>query len=178
MPAGWKRVDGKGTVYSLVNDDSGLCLHAVSNHGNMSIGKKLSVAVEDYQTASWRWKVVRFPDGGREDIKKKNDSPAGIYIMLKDGFFFKSLKYVWSDTLPAGTMVPSKYNSNVKIIVLESGTAHQGQWVPEKVNLKEDIARYIGKNLTQIIGVGILTDADNTSSLAEAYYADFMLLPK
>jgi len=178
LPLGWKTIHGKNTDYAFINNDSGPYLHAIAASGNRTIGKQLALSINNYTVLAWRWKIIRFPTGAREDIKNKNDSPAGVYVLFKDGFFFKSLKYVWSDTLPVGTAITSQYNSSVKIIVLETGAGKTGQWVAERVNFKNDMERYVGKKLSEIKGVGILTDADNTRSRAEACYDSLTLLPQ
>jgi Protein of unknown function (DUF3047) len=175
LPFEWKVMKGKGTEYSVVKEDSMVVLHAVSHEGNTLIGRKIQLSLPDYPVMSWKWKAVQLPDNGKETEKHKNDSGCGIYVLLKTGLFFKAVKYVWSTTLPAGTVLESRHNSNVKILVLESGKDRVGQWISERVNIRDDIKRCFGDKWTEIRGIGIMTDADNTHSSAEAWYADIRL---
>ena len=175
FPYGWKDLRGKGTTYTVERGDLGIILHALSHSGNTSIIRRTSCAKKDYPFLSWKWKAVQLPPEGRENEKKKNDSVAGIYVAFKSGLFFKALKYVWSTSLPKATVTSSPHNSSVKIIVLESGKENEGKWVSERVNIKDDVNRYLSDGLSEIIGIGIMTDSDNTQSFAEAYYADIRL---
>jgi hypothetical protein len=178
FPYEWSVMRGKGTTYTVERESSDLVLHALSNSGNTTIIKRFNCSVNECGFLSWKWKAVKLPPGGNETEKRKNDSVAGIYISFKSGLFFKALKYVWSTTLPKGTSTQSPYSSSVKIIVLESGQDSSGNWVLEQVNVKEDAKKYFGEGLTDINGLGIMTDSDNTESTAEAYYADIRLTQK
>jgi hypothetical protein len=175
LPLEWKAMRGKGTEYSVAKEDSMVVLHAVSHQGNTLIGRKIQLPIANYPVMSWKWKAVQLPDSGKETEKRKNDSSCGVYVLLKTGLFFKALKYVWSTTLPVGTALESRHNSNVKIIVLESGKERLGQWVSERVNVRDDINRFFGDKWNEIHGIGIMTDSDNTHSSAEAWYADIRL---
>jgi Protein of unknown function (DUF3047) len=172
LPLEWKVMRGKGTEYSVAREDSLVVLHAVSHQGNTLIGRKIQLLIANHPVMSWKWKAMQLPDSGKETEKHKNDSSCGVYVLLKTGLFFRALKYVWSTTLPAGTALESRHNSNVKIIVLESGKEHLGQWVSERVNVRDDINRFFGDKWNEIHGIGIMTDSDNTHSSAEAWYAD------
>jgi len=175
LPLDWKVMKGRGTEYSVGKEDFLVVLHAVSHEGNTLIGRKIQLSLLDYPVMSWEWKAVQLPDSGNEEEKRKNDSGCGIYVLLKTGLFFKAVKYVWSTTLPAGTVLESRHNANVKIIVLESGKARCGEWVSESVNVRDDIRRCFGNKWIEIHGIGIMTDADNTHSSAEAYYGNIRL---
>jgi hypothetical protein len=175
LPFEWKVMKGRGTEYSIAQEDSVVVLHAVSHQGNTLIGRKILLSLADYPVMSWKWKAVQLPDSGKETEKHRNDSSCGVYVLLKTGLFFKALKYVWSTTLPAGTVLESRHNSNVKILVLESGKERLGQWLSERINIRDDVNRCFGDKWNQIRGIGIMTDADNTHSSAEAWYADIRL---
>jgi hypothetical protein len=60
-------------------------------------------------------------------------------------------------------------------VVLRSGTEKKGQWITQKVNIKEDYRRLFGKKPPEVEVIGLLTDADNTSSEAMADYDDIQI---
>jgi hypothetical protein len=177
LPKGWSVVRGKGTTYSF-NDVIPDALHAVSRSGNTMIGIKLPASLNDYSYICWKWKAIKLPESGAENDKKKNDCVCGIYVMLKTGIFPKAIKYVWSATLPVGTIITSSLNSNLKVIILESGKEKCGQWVCERVNIKKDIARCYGEKeqIPNILGIGLMTDADNTRSITESCYGQIKIV--
>ena len=169
--SGWEAVRGRGTEYSVSRDSSLPALHAVSIGGNASIGKRISYAIEDFPLLSWSWKIITLPRDGCESVARKNDSAAGIYVSYRHGLVRKYLKYVWSSSLPMGSTLRSPFSPLTKIIVMESGAARMGKWVNERVNVRSDIKRCFDDEPARIDGFGIMTDADNTESTAEAWYA-------
>ena len=58
-------------------------------------------------------------------------------------------------------------------LVEQSGDGSLGRWEQEQVDLMEDYDRtFGGKPKTRTLGIGVLTDSNNTHTYAEAYYAD------
>jgi hypothetical protein len=157
--------------------------------------------IEEYPILRWQWRPRVFPRGANEHTGK-DDSALGVYIgfcppedlalcerslkgqlglsdriALPKLFLTKgvgSLKYIWSEPL-AKEFEFDKGRKAVK--VLESGVpTNRDQWVEERVNIASDYRRRFGvQKLLNPIGLSILTDADDTKSLAEGHYADFKL---
>ena len=48
-------------------------------------------------------------------------------------------------------------------------------WVAERVNVRDDYKRVFSAPAPEITAIGIMSDADNTKSYAEADYDDFYL---
>lgn len=125
---------------------------------------------------AWDWVVEKFPEHKTEEVlddKKEFDFGAQFYVVFGAKFFLnaKAIQYVWTETLPAGTIADSPYTSNVKILVLESGRSEG--WKHEERDIIKDYEMLFGKEPTDgIAGIGFMTDADSTKSTASAYYAD------
>ena len=77
--------------------------------------------------------------------------------------------------MPRGTVIVSPYSSKTRIVVLENGNAALNQWVTEEVNAYEDYKKLFHKEPDEVRAVGILTDADDTSSEAMADYDDIVI---
>jgi hypothetical protein len=60
--------------------------------------------------------------------------------------------------------------------VVESGAEHVGQWRNYQRNVAEDYERAFGEKPGRLIGVGVLTDTDNTVQKMEAWYGDIRLM--
>jgi hypothetical protein len=93
-------------------------------------------------------------------------------VPVPDSLKPECIKYVWSSSLPKGTVTESPYAKKTKIIVLENGSSPLGQWITEEVNVYEDYKRLFHKEPDEVRAIGILTDADDTSSEAMADYDD------
>ena len=116
------------------------------------------------------------PAGGNENYKKTNDSAAAMRLVFGGRLRIKTLKYVWSTTLPAGTETVSPHTESTKVIVLQSGRDKIGKWVWEEVNAYEDYKRVFGSDPRLVGAVAVLTDSDNTKALVKADYDDISFL--
>jgi hypothetical protein len=125
----------------------------------------------------WQWKAVSLPVGGKETDSSANDTGAAVYAIWRVGFPFqlRGIKYAWSSTLPVGTH-SSKRLGYDQMLVVESGQKHVGSWQTERVNVRAHYRELFGRDdAPSPTGIAVMTDADATSSQAEAYYADFRL---
>lgn len=176
IPDDWYATRDDLSMFSFGKENDNTFIRITSKGDCTSIGKQFSCSIEKYPFLSWRWRVHKLPDGATELDRKKNDSGAAIYVVFKGLFKLNPIiKYVWSSSLPIGTITPSPYNKNTQIIVLQSGPQKLDTWVDETVNVNDDFKKIFGKNPPEIEGVGILTDSDNTNSSAEADYEKITL---
>jgi hypothetical protein len=58
------------------------------------------------------------------------------------------------------------------MIPLRSNRDETNIWQHEKVNIKEDLMQYFKKLPKHIDGIAIMTDTDNSKSVASASYGD------
>ena len=155
--------------------------------------------LQEYPILRWKWRPRAFPRGANEQ-SGKDDSALGVYIgfcppedvglcersvkgqlsltdriKLPKLLFSKgagSLKYIWSEQLPKG----SEFENNRKAVkVLESGPPkNRDQWVEEQVDVASDYRKRFGvQTVLNPVGISVLTDSDDTQSVAEGDYADF-----
>jgi len=176
FPADWKTRERAGKlVYTVREDAGGSFLHAESKSDSHTIGHPLSLDLREYPFLRFSWRAVSLPPGGNEREKSTNDGALGIYVVF-EGWSMppRSIKYVWSTTLPVGTVAESPYSKKARIVVLRSGSGDTGKWINEKVNVLEDFRRFFGGNdVPRVRGIGILTDSDNTASTSSGDYRSF-----
>jgi hypothetical protein len=134
-----------------------------------------------YPIMTWCWKAVALPPGGDELRDQSNDSAAGVYAIFSTNWLRvpKQIKYVWSTTLPKGTVGRRNKPARPYVFVLESGPENLGRWMLAQADLERDHERVYGDHPPRrTVGLGILTDANSTHSYAEAHYADFRAWPR
>lgn len=176
VPKGWRSTRSDMSTFTFGKEDDNYFETITSIGTCNTIGKKYSYSAKEFPYLIWKWRVHKLPIGATELRRDKNDSGAGFYVIFKGHFKLNPIiKYVWSTSLPTNTTTRSPYNSNTKIIVLESGTQKIGQWVTESVNVYEDYKRLFGSTPPKIEGFGLLTDSDNTKSSATADYDDIII---
>ncbi len=170
FPEGWKSRGGDGSKIYSVKADQESYLEARAINSAVSIAKKFEYDLKVYPFLSWQWRVLELPKGGDERYKKTGDSAAAIYVIFPGRFRPDNIKYVWSASLPIGATTESPYNSKTKIVVLQNHCSPLGTWVSEKVNVYEDYKRLFGDEPEHVQAIGLMSDSDNTDSMAEADY--------
>ena len=140
-------------------------------------GRERKASLRLFQKLRWRWRVHDLPEGSDETDGDKNDSAAAVRLIIGKSSLNplagKSLKYIWSETLPKGTVISS---SRQHMIVLRSGTDDLGKWVWEEVNAYQDYRRLFGGDPRPVDYVGLLTDSDNTGTVVAADYDDIIFI--
>ena len=176
FPSDWKvRKDDAKEVYSVQEEAGVRFLRAVSRGLGIQAAKEREWDLKTYPVLAWSWRPRQFPRGADERESGKNDSALAVYLLVPYSWIRgpKAVKYVWSERVPVATHLTSNAGLT-QVRVLRSGTAGQDQWTEERVNVLEDYQRYFGEADTpKPAGIAVLTDADDTRSVAEGDYANF-----
>jgi len=130
---------------------------------------------------SWRWRAQTLPSGGNECADGKGDSAAVIYVSWRRGLRWYALKYVWSAVGPKGATCDRKSNPFMAqdTVVLESG-APLNEWRTERIDLQAEFRKHFADgdptaSVPDLLGVGLMSDGDQTHSDSSADYAEFSL---
>jgi Protein of unknown function (DUF3047) len=175
----WKpRKDSARDVYTVHEEGGKRFLRAVSQ----GLGVQAAREVQGWDLAThpvlaWSWRPREFPKGADERQSATNDSVLAVYMLVHYSRIAgpKAVKYIWSEKVPVGTHLESN-NGLTQVRVLRSGTAGRGEWQQEKINVLEDYRKYFDtKETPKPIGIAVLTDADDTKSMAAGDYADFKI---
>lgn len=175
---GWEERIFKGKVlYTVKSDGASGYLNAYSDKSASAIIRWVKFNPRLYPMASWQWKVIKFPEnkqGAFHDTNwlEKDDYAARFYIIFPRFPFFRlyCLEYVWDKNLPVGTVLVNPNFKNLKVIVAESGSRNQNQWVTIERNIYEDFKKQFGRTPGNVGAIAIMTDSDNSASSAEAQY--------
>ena len=178
--AGWEEKIFKGkVVYSVKKDKTGEYLNAYSKDAASGIIYWMEFNPKSYPMVSWKWRVTRFPErkkGAPGDSwwLEKDDYAARFYVIFPRFplFRFRCLEYVWDKDLPVGTIITNPNFKNLKIIVVESGAKNMGNWVRVERNIYDDFRKLFGSSPGNAGAIAIMTDSENTQSVAEAQYND------
>lgn len=179
-PQRWREVEVKGqTQFSIEDLDGSRVLKAHSRAAASILLSPFRFDPKTYRGLSWRWRVDRLLDA--EDLTRKSgsDAVARVYVYFDTHglpWQKRNLDYVWSSTLPVGTIRPSAYAESSMIIVVESGAEHLGTWRTVRRDIPDDYRRCYKEDPPNVLAIGLMTDADSTHSEAVAYYDDIMIV--
>jgi hypothetical protein len=83
---------------------------------------------------------------------------------------YATLMYVWDNRAPVDSVVINPRTDRVRKLVLDSGPTHLGRWRDHRRDLALDFRRAFGEAPGALRSVAVMTDADNTGSVARAWF--------
>jgi hypothetical protein len=175
FPPDWKpRKDSGRDVYSIQEKDGLRFLHALAKGLGIQAARQHEWDPKAYPILAWSWRPVEFPAGSDERQSKTNDSAVSVYAVFPHSpVSVKSLKYIWSAVVPVGTRLTSS-GGLTQVLVIRSGTEKKGAWTEERVNVLENYKKFFEEAETpKASGIAVLTDSDDTKSVAQGDYANF-----
>ena len=201
MPEGWRKLvlnpNKQKTLYTPVYKDG---IHAVRADADSSFSGLQFLVRADPQTTpylSWRWKVENLIASADNTKRQHEDSPVRIALafegdkkrlpfseqmVLKMGKMlsghetpYATLIYLWENRQPIGTVIPHGITERIKMIVAETGPQHVGEWQRYTRNYAADFERAFGEKPGRLLSIALITDSDNTESIARAWYGPLSL---
>ena len=198
-PVGWQpwtiNRNKTPTRYTLTEVDQRVVLHAQAD--SSASGLYVPLVEREAGALRWRWKtrdVIRTADNG---VSHREDSPLRIFVAfdgdrstlpLRDQLMYEmarittgrempyaTLMYIWGGRLPPGSIVNNPHTDRVRMIIVDSGTRHTGEWRCHERDLRADYRKAFGVDPGKVIAVGLMTDTDNTRTHAESWYGDIAI---
>ncbi len=182
--SGWRfsKTKKEDVYYRILQEDNNHYLNAKTKGGAVNFGREAKItyrgreikaSLRSFRKLRWRWRVHNFPEGSDETDDDKNDSAAAVRLVFGTSASAKKLKYIWSATLPQGTVIKGW---NQYTIVLRRGTDDLGKWIWEEVNAYQDYRRLFGGDPRPVDVLALLTDSNNTETVVEADYDDIIFI--
>lgn len=197
FPGGWRVITLpriKPNALSLVAQDAATVLQVESRDSSGSLGVPLAVDLERVPMLRWRWKVDRVLDGADMKQKSGDDFAARLYVffdvpLASLPFLERSkislarllsgtdvptaaLCYVWDNRHPVGSGVWSPYSNRLHAYVVESGSAHVGEWRAEARDVAADFRAAFGHAPPRVTGIALGNDTDNTHKRVTVWFGD------
>lgn len=203
-PAPWaKTIVGptkKRTAYDLVELDGRTVLRARANSSASGLQKALDLDPSRRPLLEWSWRVQKLIPGADNTDRDAEDSPVRVILAfdgdkstlpIQDRMLFEraklltgrelpyaTLMYIWENRAPVDSVIPNPHTGRVRKIVVASGEGDLGRWHSFRRNIIDDYRRAFGTDPGRLIGVGVMTDTDNTGESTEAFYGDLRLLAR
>lgn len=198
LPPGWRhqtlpKVE-RANQFALVADQGQRVLQIRSQASASSWAAPLAVDPARLPLLQWRWKVSRALTGSDLRHREGDDYAARLYVLfalpverlpLADRLRIPALRlltgvdipaaalcYVWGRAQSVGSSGWNPYTDRVRMLVLDSGDVHAGQWRSHARDVTRDWADAFGGAVPRISGVALSADTDNTGEQVEAWFAD------
>ena len=192
----WAIVRGNApTQYRIAEVEGEGALEAVGREGGSGMWRELRVDPQHTPVLEWRWRVPAPPPGEPPVGVSSRKSPMArlslafhgdtskldfedrtklrlANALTVNGLPYATLIYVWMVGVPVDTVINSPHTDRVRLLVVESGARHVGEWVSIRRNVVEDFRRAYGEAPGDIVGVGLMTDFGDDGSPRRTYYGD------
>ena len=191
---------GTRTEYALVESGPDVVLEARADNSASGLYRRIRIDPARHPVVEWRWRVLQPLAHADPRDPSREDSPARLVISFHGDVkrldigerntlrFYKALTgellpyamlmYVWSSDAPVGTIAPGIHTDKIQMIVVENGGSRTGDWREFRRNVLEDYRRAFGEEPSDIVSVGVMTDADHTPDKARTQYGDITFRPE
>ena len=204
IPPGWRVLTihaRKAPDFALVRDGDATVMRVHSDAAVGSLAQVIDADPARTPLLAWRWKVDRVLDKGHLGTREGDDFAARVYVSFEipvETLSFASrvkmrlaklvygadlpsaaICYVWDNRSAPGTRTWNPYTDRIRMVVLQSGAAHVGDWAAEKRDVDADFQEAFGaewkKATPHITGVAISADTDQTLERVTAWFGDLRL---
>lgn len=116
-------------------------------------------------------RVVLAFDGDRSRLSARDQMLSELArAMTGEDMPYATLMYTWSNQHEVGRVMHSPRTDRIRKLVIETGAAGLGRWLDYERDIRADYRRVFGEEPGRLIGVGLMTDTDNTKGSAQAWY--------
>lgn len=154
--------------------------------------RTVHIAPQDLGRVRFSWQVAELMATADLSVRDKSDSPVRLVLAFegdrsrfsaKDAMLselshaltgepmpYATLMYVWSNTRPAGSVIKSGRTDRIRKLVVESGSKNLNAWLDYERDIAADFEQAFGERPGTLVGIGVMTDSDNTRTTAQAWY--------
>lgn len=193
--AAWQHYKLPGKLpsqFSYVRKDGRHAMAAHSKSSASMVRQAVRIEPEELGSVRFSWKVPDLIAQADMALREGDDSPVRIVLAFEGdrGRFsgknamlselaraltgeempYATLMYVWCNTRQPGSVIVNSRTDRIRKLVVESGSGRLRQWVDYERNIRADYEKAFGEPPGALVGIGIMTDSDNTRSTTQAWY--------
>ncbi len=121
-------------------------------------------------------RIVLAFDGDRSKFSAKNAMLSELsHALTGEPMPYATLMYVWCNTRAPGSVITNPRTDRIRKIVVESGGSNLNRWLDYERDVRADFEIAFGEAPGNLVGVGIMTDTDNTQTDIRAWYGTLTL---
>lgn len=188
----WQLPGKQATDYVLAQEDGRDAVAVRADASASMLRRRVRIEPQDLGMLNFSWKVPELM--AQADLAQRDtaDSPVRIVLAFegdRSRFSFKdsmlselahaltgepmpyaTLMYVWCNTRPPDSVIVNPRTSRIRKLVVESGRGNLNQWLNYERDVRADFTRVFGEPPGALVGIAIMTDSDNTRTMARAWY--------
>ncbi len=185
------------TKFSFVQMDGRDVVVASADASASMLRRPLRVEAADLGKIKFSWMVPHLIERADMAVRQADDSPVRVVLAFEgdrsrfsmknamlselsltitgEALPYATLMYVWCNTRPPGTVIINPRTDRVRKMVVESGSKGLSRWLNYDRNIRADFEKAFGEPPGALVGIGIMTDTDNTRTKTRAWYGPLNL---
>lgn len=178
--------------FSYVRKDGRHAMAAHSTSSASMVRRAVRIEPDELGSVRFSWKVPDLIAQADMALRETDDSPVRIVLAFEgdrsklsgkntllselartltgEEMPYATLMYVWCNTRQPGSVIVNPRTDRIRTLVVESGSGRLRQWVDYERNIRADYEKAFGEPPGALVGIGIMTDSDNTRSTTQAWY--------
>lgn len=183
----YARLDGRDTIFAFAEASASM------------LRQQVRVEPADLARVRFSWKVPALIPLADMAVREKDDAPVRVVLAFEgdrsrfsprnaalselaraltgEEMPYATLMYVWSNQREPGSVIVNPRTDRIRKLVVESGPVRLNQWLAYERDIRSDFERAFGEPPGALVGIGIMTDSDNTRSSTRAWYGPVRLVP-
>ena len=159
--------------------------------------RKVRIAPADLGNVTFSWQVPELIASADMALRDADDSPVRLILTFEgdrstfsaknamlselaqvltgEPLPYATLMYVWCNACEANSVILNPRTDRIRKFALESGPAKLNRWLDYERDVRCDFEKAFGEAPGALVSVSIMTDSDNTASLAKAWYGPVTL---
>lgn len=181
---GWSERSFDGNTHYELVDEEGIEVLRGHTMGQASIlYREQTIDLKTTPIINWSWKVDRTYMNIDEQSRAGDDFPARLYVVAQTGFLpweTLAINYVWASQSAIGESWANPYTDKAKMVVIQSGDTHVGDWTMHSRDVAEDFRQLFQQEIDELSGFAVMVDGDNAQMEAVAWFGEirFSASPK
>ncbi len=183
--------------FSYVRKDGRDAMAAHSSSSASMVRQAVRIEPDELGSVRFSWKVPDLIAQADMALREGDDSPVRIVLAFEgdrsrfsgknamlselaraltgEELPYATLMYVWCNTRKPGSVIVNPRTDRIRKLVVESGAGRLRQWVDYERDIRADYEKAFGEAPGALVGIGIMTDSDNTRSTTQAWYGPVRL---
>jgi hypothetical protein len=188
------------TEFHYARKDGRDALAVLASSSASMVRRKVHIEPDELGTVRFSWMVPQLMAQADLASRDADDSPVRLVLAFEgdrsrfsqrdqllnelartltgEPMPYATLMYVWCNKREPGTVVKSPRTDRIRTLVLESGARRLNRWLDYERDIRADYERAFGEPPGALVAIGIMTDSDNTRSVARAWYGPVQLRPR
>ena len=201
VAARWRHLQFPGkspTRFEYARTDGREAVSVMAVASASMLRSTVRVEPADLGGVDFSWKVPQLIAGADMALREADDSPVRVVLIFegdrsrfsaRDAMLselmrtltgeempYATLMYVWCNKRAPGSLIINPRTDRVRKLVVESGPVKLNQWLDYRRNIPADFERAFGEPPGALVGIGIMSDSDNTRTTAQAWYGPVRLV--